>query len=119
MPCVFCTNVHDSGVVLAEDERTWVVQHPAGQWMVVAKKHVENVSDLDEEEWLHVARVWHRAERELRAITGAARVIVMKLGLQTPHLHVHLYPFDAGASRDEVFAVIDGRDALRLTPPSR
>ena len=115
MPCVFCTNPSEAGTLLAEDERTWTVLHPAGQVMIVAKRHVENVSDLDVEEWLQVARVWHGAERELREATGAVRVIVMKLGIQTPHLHVHLYPFDAQATREEVFAVIDGKASPRLT----
>lgn len=115
MPCVFCTNLSEAGTLLGEDEHTWTLLHPAGQVMVVARRHVENVSDLDLEEWLHVAAVWHRVERELRETTGAARVIVMKLGIQTPHLHVHLYPFDAETTREEVFAVIDGKASLRLT----
>lgn len=119
MSCVFCTNIEAAGEVLGEDESTWRILHPQGQLMIVARRHVENVSDLDEDEWLHVARAWHRAERELRARTGAARVMVMKLGIQTPHLHIHLYPFDAAATRDEVFDVIDGRRPPRLTLTSR
>jgi len=115
MPCVFCTDLASAGTLLAEDEHTWTVLHPAGQVMVVAKRHVENVSDLDEDEWMRVARVWHRTERELREATGADRVIIIKLGLQTPHLHFHLYPFAADATRTEIFAVIDGKDSLRLT----
>jgi diadenosine tetraphosphate (Ap4A) HIT family hydrolase len=107
--CVFCTNANDAGTILEEDEHTWTIRHPQGQTMVVAKRHVENVSDLDEEEWLHVARVWHRAERELRAKTGAERVIVLKLGVQTPHLHIHLHPFSAEATRDEIFLTLAGR----------
>ena len=119
MPCVFCSDPSAAGQVLTEDERTWTILHPDGQVMIVAKRHVQNVSDLEEDEWLEVARVWHRAERELRAATRAERVVVMKLGIQTPHLHVHLYPFGADATREEVFAVIDGRAKLRLTlaPP--
>lgn len=104
MNCVFCTDVTRAGEVLSEDERSWVVRHPQGQWMVVAKRHAENVSDLDEDEWVHLARVWHRAEQTLRAETRVERVMVMKLGIQTPHLHVHLFPFSAAATRDEVFA---------------
>lgn len=115
MTCVFCTDVTQSGEVLSEDERSWVVRHPQGQLMIVAKRHAENVSDLDEEEWLHLARVWHRAERRLREETKAERVMVMKLGIQTPHLHVHLYPFSSEATRDEVFAAFEGR----LTLPPR
>jgi diadenosine tetraphosphate (Ap4A) HIT family hydrolase len=117
--CVFCTDVSASGEVLAQDEYTWVVLHPQGQVMVVAKRHAENVSDLDEDEWLHVAGVWHRTERALREQTGAERVIVMKLGIQTPHLHFHLYPFSASDTREDVFAVIDGKATLRLTLPRR
>jgi diadenosine tetraphosphate (Ap4A) HIT family hydrolase len=115
MSCVFCTNLPAAGELLSQDDHTWVILHPQGQLMVVAKRHVENVSDLDEEEWLHVARVWHRTERDLRQRTGAERVIVMKLGIQTPHLHLHLYPFSAADTREEVFAVIDGAARLRLT----
>jgi diadenosine tetraphosphate (Ap4A) HIT family hydrolase len=114
MSCVFCTNVHRAGRVLFEDATSWVVLHPQGQVMVVARRHVENVSDLEEDEWLHLARVWHRAERELREKTGADRAIVMKLGIQTPHLHVHLYPFASSASREDVLNVIDGRAELAL-----
>ena len=119
MSCVFCTSLSAAGALLSEDADTWTILHPAGQVMVVAKRHVENVSDLEEDEWVRVARAWHRAERELREKTGAARVMVMKLGIQTPHLHVHLYPFAADASREEVFAVIDGNAKLRLTLDSR
>ncbi|HEY0371541.1 MAG TPA: HIT family protein [Thermoanaerobaculia bacterium] len=100
MSCVFCTDVTQSGEVLAEDAYTWVVRHPRGQTMIVARRHVQNVSDLPEDEWLHFARVWHRVEREL----NAERVMVMKLGIQTPHLHIHLFPFEETATREEVFA---------------
>lgn len=96
-----------------EDDRLWVLLHPdwspRGHSMVVAKRHVENASALDEEEWLHLARVWHRAERVLLEATGAERAIILKLGIMTPHLHVHIYPVSAQATRDEVFAAIDGK----------
>jgi diadenosine tetraphosphate (Ap4A) HIT family hydrolase len=115
--CVFCTDVTAAGEVLSEDRQTWVVLHPQGQVMVVAKRHAENASDLDEGEWLHLTSVWHRAERDLREKTGSDRVIVMKLGIQTPHLHLHLYPFASSATREEVFDVIDGRAELALRYP--
>ena len=77
--------------------------------MVVAKRHIENASDLDEEEWLHLARVWHRAERMLLEATGADRAIIFKLGILTPHLHVHIYPMSAQATREDVFEAFDGK----------
>jgi diadenosine tetraphosphate (Ap4A) HIT family hydrolase len=113
MNCTFCTDPHEAGELVFEDESVWVLLHPdwspRGHAMVVAKAHVENASQLDEEEWLHLARVWHHAERVLLDVTGAERAIILKLGIATPHLHVHIYPMSARATREEVFAAIDGQ----------
>ena len=115
--CAFCTDVDQSGPVVFEDDRTWVVLHPdwspRGHAMIVSKHHVENASDLEENEWLQLARVWHRAERALLDATGAERAIVMKLGIATPHLHVHIYPMRASDDRARVFEAIEGN----LTAP--
>lgn len=111
--CVFCTDVTRSGDVIFEDARAWVVLHedgsPRGHAMVVSKRHVENVSDLDADEWTHLTRVWQHAERAILDATKKERAIIMKLGIATPHLHVHIYPMSATASRSEVFEAIDGR----------
>ena len=110
VPCPLChpppeqvVFENDDALVLLHDD--WAVR---GHLMIVAKRHVQNVSDLDAEEWTRVADVWHRTERALLALSGVERAIAMKLGIQTPHLHVHLYPFAASATRDDVFAAIDG-----------
>lgn len=115
MSCAFCTDLQSTGELVFEDANTFVIVHPdwspRGHVMVVAKRHVENVSSLEEDEWLHVAAVWYRVERVLLALTGAHRAIVMKLGIQTPHLHLHLYPAHHEATRDDVFEAIDGQRA--------
>jgi diadenosine tetraphosphate (Ap4A) HIT family hydrolase len=112
MTCTFCSDLSDARGLVFEDERVWVLLHPdwspRGHAMVVAKRHVENASSLDEEEWLHLARVWHRAERAILDATGAERAIIFKLGILTPHLHIHIYPMSAIATREDVFAAIDG-----------
>ncbi len=77
--------------------------------MVVARRHVENASDLEPGEWLHFARVHHAAERALLEVTGAERAVLLKLGIQTPHLHVHIYPVRAALSRAEVQEILDAR----------
>jgi histidine triad (HIT) family protein len=110
MTCTLCSPPADS---LFEDDVCYVMLHDdravAGHAMVVAKAHVENVSDLERDAWLHMADVWRLAERALLEVTGRERSIVMKLGIQTPHLHVHLYPVSASADRAAVMAAIDGR----------
>jgi diadenosine tetraphosphate (Ap4A) HIT family hydrolase len=113
MSCVFCDAPLTAGEAVYEDERVLVLLHPdwspRGHAMVVAKRHVENASDLDEDEGLHLTRVWQRAERELLALTGAERAVILKLGIVTPHLHLHIYPVAATDSREEVFAAFDGK----------
>lgn len=114
MTCVLCAPANGDEL-LFESEAARVIVHPdgspRGHLMIVAREHVENASALDEARWLALARVWHRAERVLLDVTGAERSMVMKLGIQTPHLHVHLYPFASTATREEVFAAIDGKAA--------
>jgi diadenosine tetraphosphate (Ap4A) HIT family hydrolase len=113
MTCTFCSDLSAARGLVFEDERSWVLLHPdwspRGHAMVVAKRHVENASSLDEEEWLQLARVWHRAERAILHATGAERAIIFKLGILTPHLHIHIYPMSATATREDVFAAIDGK----------
>lgn len=104
-----------------EDERAAVVLHDdwavRGHAMVIWKAHVENIADLSTDEFLHFAGVYHRAERALLDITQAERAIVLKLGIATPHLHVHIYPVSAALSRAEVMDIIDAR--VRDFPPER
>jgi diadenosine tetraphosphate (Ap4A) HIT family hydrolase len=111
--CVFCTDVRESGDVIYDDDRVWVVLHAdwavAGHAMVVWKQHVENISDLDPTDALHFSAVAHRAERAILAATRAGRAILLKLGIATPHLHLHVYPVAATLDRDSVFAIIDNR----------
>ena len=113
MECVFCTDVTRSGEVVLETAHAWVVLHEdwavRGHAMIVSRRHVENASDLTEHEWKHFSDVWRRAERTLLRVTDADRAIVMKLGLATPHLHVHIYPVPKSATREDVFAAIDAK----------
>jgi diadenosine tetraphosphate (Ap4A) HIT family hydrolase len=117
MPCVFCSDVSEAGELIFEDENAWVLLHPdwspRGHAMVVAKRHAENASDLDEHEWLHVTRVFRKAEKALLEVTNTQRAFVMKLGIQTPHLHLHIYPMSNDATREDVFAAIDGKKSER------
>ena len=77
--------------------------------MLIWKAHVENVSDLSDEDAMHFSRMHHAADKNLLAATGAARAILTKLGIATPHLHLHIYPVGAELGRAEVFAIIDGK----------
>ena len=113
MTCVFCNDPRAAGDVVFEDDRVLVVLHAdwsvRGHAMVVWRKHVENVADLTLDDYVHFAAVHHRAERALLDATGTGRAVLMKLGIATPHLHLHIYPVSAALTRDDVFEILDGR----------
>jgi diadenosine tetraphosphate (Ap4A) HIT family hydrolase len=109
--CLFCRKIE--GDVLYDDDRCAVVLHEdwavRGHAMVVWKTHVENVSDLSLEDAAHLSQVHHAAEKALLAATGADRAVLLKLGIATPHLHLHIYPVSAALDRAAVMAIIDAR----------
>jgi len=113
MTCLFCNEPRAAGEVLFDDARVLVILHDdwavRGHAMVVWKEHVENVADLSLDDYLHFAAVHHRAERALLAVTRADRAILLKLGIATPHLHLHIYPVSAALDRGQVMEIIDGR----------
>jgi diadenosine tetraphosphate (Ap4A) HIT family hydrolase len=109
--CLFCAQLNSLEIVF-EDNRTAVALHEdwavRGHAMVIWKGHVENVSQLSEGELAHFIGVYQRAERALLDITGADRAVMLKLGIVTPHLHVHIYPVSAALLRAEVIDIIEG-----------
>jgi histidine triad (HIT) family protein len=97
--------------VVYEDQHALVILHDdwacRGHAMVVAKRHVQNVSELAADEWSQLSALYARAERALLAVTQCERAIVMKLGIATPHLHLHIYPVRAAADRAAVMQIIN------------
>jgi diadenosine tetraphosphate (Ap4A) HIT family hydrolase len=113
MPCSLCALLASpcGALELFRDDASLVVLHDdwavRGHAMVVSSRHVENLSDLDEKEasaFLHTYRI---AERSLLDALPADRAVIMKLGVATPHLHLHIYPVMREKSRAEIFAAID------------
>ena len=114
--CDFCDHRDDLsriGALIYQDERCAVLIHEdwstPGHAMLVWRKHVQNVSDLSAGEATHFAEVHRRTEKALLRITGSDRAVLLKLGIQTPHLHLHIYPVDSSLDRAGVMAIIDGR----------
>ena len=104
------------GEIVYEDDRCAVLLHEdwavRGHAMVVWRRHVENLADLDDEERDHFMGVHARAERALLEIGTIERAILMKLGIQTPHLHLHIYPVSATLDRNQVMNIIDGKSRV-------
>ena len=123
MTCVFCDEPRHTGMLIFEDERVLVLLHNdwsvPGHAMVIWRAHVENVAGLTPDEYAHFAAVHHRVERALLDVTRADRAVLLKLGIVTPHLHLHIYPVNATLDRAQVMAIVDGQTAVVMRDEER
>jgi histidine triad (HIT) family protein len=73
--------------------------HPIrpGHTLVIPKREVDYLFDLDEAEHAALWTASRHVARRLKEVTGCARVCVAVLGYEIPHAHVHLIPTDSMA----------------------
>lgn len=82
---------------LYEDEATFAFLdiHPTapGHTLVVPKKQIEFLWDLDEETYQAVQRTAKVLALHIRKILAVPYVGVQVVGVDVPHAHIHLIPF--------------------------
>lgn len=81
----------------------------AGWMLLVTRRHVASLAELDDAEAAALGPLLRRAHQAVLAATGAARVYVAALGEAVPHVHVHLVPRRADDVRG--FALFDAQRA--------
>lgn len=83
-----------------EDEYTFAFLdiHPVqpGHTLVIPKKQVEFVWDLDDETYQQLMASVKKIASHLRETLAAPYVGVQVMGTDVPHVHVHLIPFSTG-----------------------
>jgi histidine triad (HIT) family protein len=79
-----------------EDERVFafldVNPRQEGHTLVVPKREVDYLFDLPVEDYEAVWTAAQRVSTALKAVTHCARVVVLVVGYEVPHAHVHLIP---------------------------
>jgi histidine triad (HIT) family protein len=63
-------------------------------------RELDYIFDLDDDTLGAMMVFAKRVAARIREATGAARVAVMVLGLEVPHVHIHLIPIDSEADVD-------------------
>lgn len=80
-----------------DDDKTFAFLdiHPAqpGHLLVIPKKQVEFIWDLDESDYQALMASVQKIGRRLREVMGRPYVGVKVIGVDVPHAHVHLIPF--------------------------
>jgi histidine triad (HIT) family protein len=73
--------------------------HPvtAGHTLVIPKRQVEFLWDLDDEDYQAVMAAAKAVARRMREVLGVKYVGVKVIGVDVPHAHVQLVPFNTSA----------------------
>ena len=81
-----------------EDDKTlaFLDIHPKqpGHTLVIPKKQIEFVWDLDDEDYQAVMATAKKVARRIRDVFGTTYVGELVVGEEVPHAHVHIYPFN-------------------------
>lgn len=87
---------------LYEDDKTiaFLTIQPVreGHTLVVPKAQVDQYIDLPDEDYDAMWRTVKKIATHLRAKTGKERIGIVIKGIDVPHTHVHLIPFNKGES---------------------
>lgn len=81
-----------------EDEKTlaFLDIHPVqpGHTLVIPKLQIDDLWDLPEEDYRALLFSSKKVAKQLYKILSPRRVGVQVIGLDVPHAHIHLIPFD-------------------------
>jgi histidine triad (HIT) family protein len=107
---------------IAEDEHFFafldINPNAKGHTLVVPKKEVNKVFDLDEQTYTDLMKFSYRVAKAIEKSIPCKRVGMSVIGLEVPHVHVHLIPLNTMSdiqfqekvklTRDEFVALAEG-----------
>ncbi|MEM1337668.1 MAG: HIT family protein [Bacteroidota bacterium] len=84
---------------IAEDEHFFafldINPNTRGHTLCVPKKEVDKLLDLDESTYMGLMAFSRKVGKAIEAAIPCNRVGVMVIGLEVPHVHVHLIPLQS------------------------
>lgn len=81
-----------------------------GHLLVVPRRHVDQLPDLEREEAAAVMDAAHTLAGRLRAVVEAERIHLAVVGLGVPHFHLHVFPRYRGTPRELDWTAADEWD---------
>jgi len=66
-----------------------------GHSLVVPKKQIDKLFDLDAETYLELFEYAQKVARALKKVVPCKRIGLSVIGLEVPHVHVHLIPLNS------------------------
>ena len=65
-----------------------------GHTLVIPKKEINKLFDLDQKEYLDLMRFSYRVAQAIEKTVPCKRIGMSVIGLEVPHVHVHLIPIN-------------------------
>ncbi len=86
---------------VAEDENYFafldIDPNAKGHTLVVPKKEENKIFDLDEDSYLNLMKFSYKVAKAIEKAVPCERVGMTVIGLEVPHVHVHLIPLHSMA----------------------
>lgn len=83
---------------VAEDEHFYafldINPNAKGHTLCIPKKEEDRIFDLDEETYIELMRFSRKVAKAIKKSVPCLRVGVAVVGLEVPHVHVHLIPLN-------------------------
>ncbi|PKV48406.1 histidine triad (HIT) family protein [Aquimarina sp. MAR_2010_214] len=83
---------------VAEDENYYafldISPNAKGHTLCIPKKEEDQIFDLEEDEYLELMRFSRKVAKALEKTVSCKRVGIAVVGLEVPHVHVHLIPLN-------------------------
>jgi histidine triad (HIT) family protein len=98
MPSIFTKIINKEipGHIVAEDDKHIAIldvnPNAKGHTLCIPKKEVNKIFDLEEQEYLDLMLFSRKVAIALEKAVPCKRVGVSVIGLEVPHVHVHLVP---------------------------
>ncbi|MCA0958930.1 HIT family protein [Muricauda ruestringensis] len=87
---------------IAEDEDNFafldINPNTKGHTLCVPKKEVDKILDLDEESYMKLMAFSRKVGQAIEKAVSCKRVGMSVIGLEVPHVHVHLIPLNTMAN---------------------
>lgn len=82
--------------IVAEDEHNIafldIMPLVKGHLLVVPKKEVDYIFDLEDKDYSHLLLFAKKVGRAMESVISCTRIGVTVIGLEVPHVHIHLIP---------------------------
>jgi len=92
MNCPLCLHQNENIIFENSFLRVVLVDEIPGYIRIITQKHIKELSELDEKEYIYLFTLAKALEKEIINILNPDKINIASLGNMTPHVHIHIIP---------------------------